>query len=369
MDQKKIGKFIYKLRREKGYSQDALAQMIPISRQAVSKWERGETIPDSSTLIILSDIFKVTINEILMGEYLEEDDKQEKLILVLNDENNMKNKKIKKLKQAVLIFLILSFIFLFKYFLTFYNSVKVYIISGYSEHFSTHDGALITTKEKNYLRLGKLIYQEDVQLEYLELYYKKGKEEIKIYSSDDSDFLLKDSYGYEAYFKFNDISNVINNTYLRVIYNDGKKEEIKLHFVKDFANTKFTPEITIQQTLKDGKKNERKISDETEKMISNILKSFSCNEENICQKNIETEEEKILFTYFDYNKLLIIEEQKENKIEEWNYDIYGNIIVYNIYQKEHITPILSKTLYLDKLKEKDYYFELFKNKYLSKIGK
>ena len=68
MDQQKIGKFICSLRKEKNLSQTQLADMIPISRQAVSKWERGITIPDSSVLIKLSEIFAVSINEILAGE-------------------------------------------------------------------------------------------------------------------------------------------------------------------------------------------------------------------------------------------------------------------------------------------------------------
>ena len=62
MNPEKISKFIYELRIEKKLSQYQLADMIPISRQAVSKWERAQTIPDSSTLIRLSEIFGVTIN-------------------------------------------------------------------------------------------------------------------------------------------------------------------------------------------------------------------------------------------------------------------------------------------------------------------
>ena len=61
MDPEKIGKFIYTLRKEKNLSQYQLADLIPISRQAVSKWERGKTTPDSLTLIKLSEIFNVTI--------------------------------------------------------------------------------------------------------------------------------------------------------------------------------------------------------------------------------------------------------------------------------------------------------------------
>lgn len=366
MNKEKIGKFILELRNEKGISQEKLAEMISITRQSVSKWENGKTSPDSQTLIILSNIFNVTVNEILMGEYLTEDsveEKQEKLILSLNDEYSSKQKKIKKLMKIIIILSLCSLVFFIKYFMTFYNSVKVYIVSGYSENFSTHDGVFITTREKSYLRLGKLIYQEDIQLEYLELYYKKGKEEIKIYSSDDSDFLLKDSYGYEAHFKFNNLSNV----YLRITYNNGKKEEIKLHFVKNFANTKFKLKRTAKESIENSEKSTRKISSESRKIISNILEKFSCDKENICQRNIETEEEKILFTYFGYNKLLIIEEQKENKNYEWNYDIYGSILVYNIYENNSANPTFSKTLYLDKSKEEEHYFEIFKNKYLSKI--
>ena len=61
MNPDKIGKFILQLRSEKHLSQYQLADKIPISRQAVSKWERGQTIPDSSTLIRLSELFNVTI--------------------------------------------------------------------------------------------------------------------------------------------------------------------------------------------------------------------------------------------------------------------------------------------------------------------
>ncbi len=64
----KTGKFILSLRQEKGLSQYQLAEMIPISRQAVSKWERGENIPDSYTLLKLSELFNVSINELLIGE-------------------------------------------------------------------------------------------------------------------------------------------------------------------------------------------------------------------------------------------------------------------------------------------------------------
>ena len=64
-DMRKIGKRISELRRSKNITQTALADMMGISFQAVSNWERGESMPDISKLGDLSQIFGVSIDEIL----------------------------------------------------------------------------------------------------------------------------------------------------------------------------------------------------------------------------------------------------------------------------------------------------------------
>lgn len=56
---------IFKLRTEKGLSQDELAEKIYVTRQAVSRWETGETIPNTETLQLLSELFDVSINTLL----------------------------------------------------------------------------------------------------------------------------------------------------------------------------------------------------------------------------------------------------------------------------------------------------------------
>lgn len=53
------------MRREKGYSQEALASELGLSRQAVSKWERGESQPDTGNLIALADLYGVTLDELV----------------------------------------------------------------------------------------------------------------------------------------------------------------------------------------------------------------------------------------------------------------------------------------------------------------
>ena len=55
-------KILYELRTENGLSQDELAEKVFVTRQAVSRWENGDTIPNTETLKLLSKLFNVSIN-------------------------------------------------------------------------------------------------------------------------------------------------------------------------------------------------------------------------------------------------------------------------------------------------------------------
>ena len=59
---------LYELRRKAGLSQEEFADRLNVSRQAVSKWERGEAYPDTENLIMISNMFGVTIDELLKSE-------------------------------------------------------------------------------------------------------------------------------------------------------------------------------------------------------------------------------------------------------------------------------------------------------------
>ena len=62
MDTKEI---LLKLRTTNGLSQDQLAEKVHVTRQAVSRWETGETVPNTETLKLLSKLFDVSINTLL----------------------------------------------------------------------------------------------------------------------------------------------------------------------------------------------------------------------------------------------------------------------------------------------------------------
>lgn len=59
---------LYQLRKNKGFSQEQLAEQLKVSRQAISKWESGTAVPESEKLIIISNYFGVSIDYLLKDE-------------------------------------------------------------------------------------------------------------------------------------------------------------------------------------------------------------------------------------------------------------------------------------------------------------
>ena len=73
MDQIKIGKFIAECRRKKDLTQKQLAEKLNVTDRAVSKWENGRAMPDSSIMLSLCDILKISVNDLLCGEMVSMD--------------------------------------------------------------------------------------------------------------------------------------------------------------------------------------------------------------------------------------------------------------------------------------------------------
>lgn len=97
MDQLKIGKFIAECRKQKSLTQMQLAEKLGITNKAISKWERGVAMPDTSLMLELCDILGITVNELLNGEKITMEnntEKNEQLLLDMAKEIEKKNKTI-----------------------------------------------------------------------------------------------------------------------------------------------------------------------------------------------------------------------------------------------------------------------------------
>lgn len=68
MNQEKIGGFLKELRKQKGLTQEQIAERFHVSNRTVSRWENGHNMPDLDILIEISDYYEVDLREILNGE-------------------------------------------------------------------------------------------------------------------------------------------------------------------------------------------------------------------------------------------------------------------------------------------------------------
>ena len=78
MDQVKIGKFIAECRKRNNLTQMQLAEKLNITDRAISKWENGKAMPDSSIMLDLCQELKINVNELLSGEVIKMENYNEK---------------------------------------------------------------------------------------------------------------------------------------------------------------------------------------------------------------------------------------------------------------------------------------------------
>lgn len=97
MDLIKIGKFIADCRKKKNITQEQLAEKLYITDRAVSKWERGLSLPDADKMLDLCNILDINVNELLNGEKIDMNDykkKNEELLVELAKQDELKNKRL-----------------------------------------------------------------------------------------------------------------------------------------------------------------------------------------------------------------------------------------------------------------------------------
>lgn len=121
MDQIRIGMFIAECRKKRNLTQMQLAEMLNITDRAVSKWENGRSMPDSSLMLPLCQILGISVNDLLHGEVIEMEDykkKTEELLLEAAKQKEEADKKLLLLEWVIGIFsviILLGFIIVAAY--------------------------------------------------------------------------------------------------------------------------------------------------------------------------------------------------------------------------------------------------------------
>lgn len=112
MDQVKIGRFIAECRKNKKLTQVQLAEKLNITDRAISKWETGKGMPDSSIMLDLCNELNISVNELLSGEVIKMEDynlKAEENLLELKKQKEESDKRL--LSIEIVIGVLISIIF------------------------------------------------------------------------------------------------------------------------------------------------------------------------------------------------------------------------------------------------------------------
>ena len=99
MDLIKVGAFLQTLRKEKGLTQEQLAEQVGVARRTVSRWETGSNMPDLDILLELADFYSVDLREILDGERKSEQMNEELKETVLQVADYSNEEKARLLKR------------------------------------------------------------------------------------------------------------------------------------------------------------------------------------------------------------------------------------------------------------------------------
>ena len=96
------------LRKNKGFTQEELAARLNVVRQTVSKWEKGQSVPDSEMLVRLAEIFEVPVSQLLGGP-IEQDSQPDALaeqLARINEQLVIKNRRAKRIWTTIAVILI-----------------------------------------------------------------------------------------------------------------------------------------------------------------------------------------------------------------------------------------------------------------------
>ena len=116
MNQQKIGEFLKHLRKDKGLTQEQLAEHFYVSSRTVSRWETGSNMPDVEMLIELADFYDVDIREIIDGERKSENmdnetkDTLKKVAEYATEENNKRKERLRTMLAGSTCLMLLSYL-------------------------------------------------------------------------------------------------------------------------------------------------------------------------------------------------------------------------------------------------------------------
>lgn len=359
MEENNFSTFIKELRMEKGLSQEELAKALYVHRTTVNKWENDNVIPLNDKLLLIADYFDISVDELLNG-------KRSDINTASSTRNNTiieliksKTRSQKLLIYSVLVTLIIILCFLAYYFISNYNSIKLYRVYGENENIRTRDGLLFFSKDKVYFRPGNFYDDNDniVDLDLIRLYYfdANGDEVILLTGSDKELYIEKE----KSRETFIDRIYKKEKFYMDACYKNSC-QKMELSYFNDFSNDSLVNDDIKKESIKTVKENIIKNEkDLIEELIQNDFKfnektnSYYLTDETTTY-NFLPKMDIIQITYIDDDNKLILKVILNSK--KVSIDLTCDGVEKNIY----ISDYTNKT-------DKNYKtFKKYYDKFLSK---
>lgn len=284
MDFEKIGQFLRALRKERNLTQDQLAAELNFDRSVISRWECSKKLPSVENIDALAKFYNVSINELVYGARMNKGNARDIRNLPIRIISESE-RRIHRIRMTCLIMVIVAIIVaLMVYFVSNYNSIKVYRVGGSTENYVVKNTLMIISKHRSYLDFGEIDNigndEDTISYDNYELYVKNGDTKIILANREDGD-LVEGLEKIDNYLNFNNIKKFINNIYIDIYDDDDNIVTMKLDATLEMTNNKiFYINDDDATNIKSTKKYSNKIN----------LPKF-------VRKNFKYDEDKDLYTY------------------------------------------------------------------------
>lgn len=336
-----IGNKIYHLRKENGFTQEALARAVYVTDGTISKWENGYSQPDYGYLKSLAKVFKVN-----PSYFLDDRSPKGRFRSFYREVFSFIGKHWRKT------LLVILFIFLIFYFFNTFDKLAMYEIVSTDETLTFETGYMARSKTTLIITINNINYktdEDDIISQKIKLYYLNNEDKKYFYeSSEIDDISYREAIGYDIPKKY--VKHLDNNLYLEIenLHEDNSitTYETKLSFKLYISSSRlfYTEKLTYDEeteTKNDGITNvvtEYNLIHNGYKQIEgtqfyfknfkNYSLYFDLNNNRMFY-TIESDKERINYNYY-FNNDYITYSKIVNKeiVEKCYYDNVNNIIIF-----------------------------------------
>lgn len=329
MEENNFSTFIKELRMEKGLSQEELAKALYVHRTTVNKWENDNVIPLNDKLLLIADYFDISVDELLNGKRSDINNASLTRNNTIVELIKSKTRSQKLHIYSVLVILILILCFLTYYFISNYNSVKVYILYGENKNVRTRDGLLFFSKDKVYFRPGSFYDDNDniVDVDLIRLYYFDANgDEVILLTGSDKELYVEIEKSKEAF-----IDRIYKNEkfYMDACYKNSC-QKMELNLFNDFSNDNL---INNEIKNKSVSELDTKVKSKDNLIKGLIENGFTFNENDMSYVKYEND---VVYYYFRNLNLMKIKYINNDDFILKVYENFNKVTIINSSTGENI---------------------------------